>query len=916
MRRLATRLGLITVIAVVGIATVATAVGASTQFSFSTTASGATFTCALDGGSAAACSSPTSYGGLSAGPHTVTMTSTFTAGSQASTTLLGTTSVRSTADSNPSNSAQAWVYTASSSGAAGSIAFYLDSPSTTAGLTLGLYSDSNGAPGTLLGSATVSAPKAGAWNTATFRGAPSVTSGTKYWLAALGTGGGMMAFRDVARGSGCSTVVSSQSNLTALPQSFSTGGVWNGYCPASFYVNGGSSASTGSVQFSFSTTASGATFTCALDGGSAAACSSPTSYGGLSAGPHTVTMTSTFTAGSQASTTLLGTTSVRSTADSNPSNSAQAWVYTASSSGAAGSIAFYLDSPSTTAGLTLGLYSDSNGAPGTLLGSATVSAPKAGAWNTATFRGAPSVTSGTKYWLAALGTGGGMMAFRDVARGSGCSTVVSSQSNLTALPQSFSTGGVWNGYCPASFYVNGGGSGPAATPPPSNTVAPAMSGSAVQGQTLTTSNGSWSNSPTSYSYQWEDCNSSGASCSNISGATSSSYTLAGSDVGHTIRSVVTAANAGGSGSANSAASAMVSASPPAAPASTAAPVLSGSAVQGQSLSTSNGSWSSSPSSYSYQWEDCNGSGASCSVISGAASSSYALGSGDVGHTVRSVVTASNAGGSGSASSAVSAVVTAAASAPASTAAPVLSGSAVQGQSLSTSNGSWANSPSSYSYQWEDCNSSGSSCSNISGATGSSYTLAGSDVGDTIRSVVTATNSAGSASASSAATGQVTASGGGGTAPVDQVAPYFCGSINPAVAANADAIGGCTTMTGSAVQGQTLSVGTGVWSPTPTSFSYQWKDCTTTAGQPPTTGSCANVANGGGGSTGTASTYTVQASDVGKALVPVVTAFNGATASTPTSVAGGCDFGETQGGDWAEPDDVVYGSGRAGGMFSD
>jgi hypothetical protein len=89
---------------------------------------------------------------------------------------------------------------------------------------------------------------------------------------------------------------------------------------------------------------------------------------------------------------------------------------------------------------------------------------------------------------------------------------------------------------------------------------------------------------------------------------------------------------------------------PPAPSSTGAPVVSGTAQQGQSLSVSNGSWSNSPSGFGYGWEDCNASGAGCVSISGASASSYVLQSSDVGHTVVAVVTASNAGGSGQASS--------------------------------------------------------------------------------------------------------------------------------------------------------------------------------------------------------------------------------------------------------------------------
>lgn len=89
---------------------------------------------------------------------------------------------------------------------------------------------------------------------------------------------------------------------------------------------------------------------------------------------------------------------------------------------------------------------------------------------------------------------------------------------------------------------------------------PAISGSALQGQTLTESHGSWTNSPTSYAYQWQDCDSSGNNCSNIIGATGQSYTLTSADVGHTIRVQETASNAdGGSTPATSAQTAVVQA---------------------------------------------------------------------------------------------------------------------------------------------------------------------------------------------------------------------------------------------------------------------------------------------------------------------------------------------------------------------
>lgn len=86
---------------------------------------------------------------------------------------------------------------------------------------------------------------------------------------------------------------------------------------------------------------------------------------------------------------------------------------------------------------------------------------------------------------------------------------------------------------------------------PINTILPAITGTATQAMTLTASDGTWTGSPTGYAFQWEDCNSSGASCSNISGATSGTYVLTASDIGDTIRVAVTATNASGSTSATS-----------------------------------------------------------------------------------------------------------------------------------------------------------------------------------------------------------------------------------------------------------------------------------------------------------------------------------------------------------------------------
>lgn len=75
-----------------------------------------------------------------------------------------------------------------------------------------------------------------------------------------------------------------------------------------------------------------------------------------------------------------------------------------------------------------------------------------------------------------------------------------------------------------------------------NTVPPAISGTAQQGQTLSTTDGTWTFSLDylTYSYQWLRCDAGGGSCVPISGAVNPDYVLTAADVGSTIRSEVTA----------------------------------------------------------------------------------------------------------------------------------------------------------------------------------------------------------------------------------------------------------------------------------------------------------------------------------------------------------------------------------------
>ncbi len=89
---------------------------------------------------------------------------------------------------------------------------------------------------------------------------------------------------------------------------------------------------------------------------------------------------------------------------------------------------------------------------------------------------------------------------------------------------------------------------------------------------------------------------------------------------------------------------------------------------------------------------------------------------------------------------------AAPAAPVTTGAPTISGAAEQGQALTEYHSSWLGEPTSFSYQWLQCQALGNGCLPISGATQQTYVPAAADVGHTLEVQEVATNSAGSSSA--------------------------------------------------------------------------------------------------------------------------------------------------------------------------
>ncbi|HEX5450719.1 MAG TPA: hypothetical protein VFW85_11765 [Gaiellaceae bacterium] len=290
---------------------------------------------------------------------------------------------------------------------------------------------------------------------------------------------------------------------------------------------------------------------------------------------------------------------------------------------------------------------------------------------------------------------------------------------------------------------------------PSNNTPPAVSGTAEQGKTLTTNSGSWSGTtPMTFTYAWDRCDSSGGSCNSISGETSNTYTIKSADVGHTLRSSVTATNGAGSADQLSAATSVVAAT--SAPSNTGEPKISGSATVGSQLTVSNGSWSgSTPITYDYKWQRCDTNGNNCNGIDNANDQKYTVVSADTGHTLRAKVTATNSAGNTTATADATSVV--GTNSPALVTEPKISGTPTDGQTLTVSSGTWSGAtPFTFTYQWQRCDANGNNCNGIGGATAASYKLTSSDVGKTIRAQVTAKNSSGSANRTTNAVGPVKA----------------------------------------------------------------------------------------------------------------------------------------------------------------
>jgi hypothetical protein len=177
--------------------------------------------------------------------------------------------------------------------------------------------------------------------------------------------------------------------------------------------------------------------------------------------------------------------------------------------------------------------------------------------------------------------------------------------------------------------------------------------------------------------------------------------------------------------------------------------------------------------------------------------------------------------------------------------PSILGVPKDGATLTSNAGEWGGIPPiTFGYQWARCSFTGLNCQLIGGATQSTYSLTSSDVGSRIRVFVTATNSGGSATASSESTGIVSPVGPQNVVPPRILDPPYLG--------------------------EEVYVDEGQWTGTePLEFNYRWERCNSA-------GDCVEIDGE------TSSTHTIVAQDVKSRLRVIVTASNGAGSASAAS----------------------------------
>ncbi|MEN3341689.1 MAG: lysozyme [Actinomycetota bacterium] len=194
--------------------------------------------------------------------------------------------------------------------------------------------------------------------------------------------------------------------------------------------------------------------------------------------------------------------------------------------------------------------------PPTIVGAARVGArlaAVAGIWS----GGKP--VSFTYQWQRCGAAGGGCAPLPGATLDTYAPTAADLGRRIAVSVTATGDGGSATTASPPSLPVKPAASGTASSPVA--LTPPELSGAPQVGQRLRGTAGTWSGSPTSFAYRWRRCNTAGASCAAIAGATGPGYTATPGDLRATLSLVVTATGPGGAQSATAPTSAVVVAAP-------------------------------------------------------------------------------------------------------------------------------------------------------------------------------------------------------------------------------------------------------------------------------------------------------------------------------------------------------------------
>jgi autotransporter-associated beta strand protein len=381
------------------------------------------------------------------------------------------------------------------------------------------------------------------------------------------------------------------------------------------------------------------------------------------------------------------------------------------------------------------------------------------------------------------------------------------------------------------------------------TTAVSINGTPTVGTATTLTAGSYSPTPLSVAYQWTLCDSAGNNCADIGGANSATYTPVPGQEGSTLRVVETVSQDGYNDGSSTSDRATVVVGPIT---TNTAVAVTGTPTVGISSGITQGTYTPSPTGRSYQWKRCDNTGANCTKISGATSNTYTPVGGDAGSTLRVVETATKFGYSDASSTSAASPIVANGNFSTSIAVAV-NGTPTVGTASTLTAGSYTPTPTGSSYQWRLCNSGGTGCADISGATNPTYTPVATDVGLTLRVVETVS-----------ATGY---NNGTSTSAASMLVIKGSISMTTAVAIN-----------GTPTVGTPTAISAGVYSPTPVSRTYQWRLCDSGGG------TCADISGANG------NTYTPLSAQAGMTLRVVETAtkagYNNGTSTSSAVVVNG------------------------------